>query len=308
MSDDTTVLTDTTTDTTTDATTTAVADATADTTTIVGKTADTASTTDTTTATTDDWRTRLAGDDSKLLGYLGRYTSEKAFVEAAKKDREAARNAPKPLSDDPTEEELAAYRTNFDVPDKPEGYLEKLPEGLVVGEDDRPIVDEFLAAMHEKNAPGSVTAAAIDTYYKIVEKQEAAIAERVAAAKTQAEDALREEWGADYRRNVNITQSYLETLPEAVQDAITDGFDGKGTPLGSNAAIVKWLAGLALEANPVATVVPGAGSNQASAIADEMANLEKLMGDTNSDYWKGPKAAGMQKRYLQLVEAKQKLK
>lgn len=258
--------------------------------------------------TTDDWRTSLAGEDSKMLGFLGRYTSPKAFVESAKKDREAARNALKPLGDDPSEDDLAAYRKTFGVPDKPEGYLEKLPEGLVVGEDDRPIVDEFLTSMHAKNAPGEVTAAAIDTYYKIVEKQEAEIATRLAAAKSAAEDALREEWGGDYRRNVNITQSFLETLPDGVRDAISEGFDGNGVPLGNNTDVLKWLAALALDANPVATVVPGAGANQASAIADELANIEKMMGDTGSDYWKGPKAPQLQARYVQLVEAKQRLK
>jgi hypothetical protein len=39
-----------------------------------------------------------------------------------------------------------------------------------------------------------------------------------------------------------------------------------------------------------------------------MAALEAKMGDSKSDYWKGPTAPQNQARYLELVEAKQKLK
>lgn len=261
-------------------------------------------TADKTDATTDDWRTRLSGGDDKRLRHLGRYQSETAFVEAALKDREAARNALKPLGDEPTDEEVAAYRKTFGVPDKPEGYLEKLSDGLVVGDDDRPIVDEFLNAMHKTNAPANVTAAALETYYAIVEKQESEIAERVATAKREAEDDLRNEWGGDYRRNVNITQSFLQTLPAEVQEVIGGGFDGKGIPLGNNAAVLRWLAGLALESNPLATVVPGTGANQASAIADEIKKIEDVMRTSRSTY---NRDEGMQARYRELLGARDKL-
>jgi len=257
--------------------------------------------------TTDDWRSRFAGDDAKLLSFLGRYPTEKAFAEAAKKDREAARNSLKPLGDDPTEEEVAAYRKNFDVPDKPEGYLEKLPEGLVVGEDDKPFVDAFLAKMHEANASPAQTNAALASYYSIIEEQAATEANELAAAKEASSDALKAEWGADYKRNLTAMHAHLDSLPEPVKAAFTHGYGADGVPLGYNPEVLKWITGLALEANPLSTVVPGAGTNQASAVADEMANLEKMMGNRSSDYWKGPKSATLQERYRTLVDAKQKL-
>jgi hypothetical protein len=72
--------------------------------------------------------------------------------------------------------------------------------------------------------------------------------------------------------------------------------------------VLKWLTGQAMEANPAATVVPHAGANQSGAIAEEMATLAKEMGNPNSDYWKGPSAAAKQARYIELVEANEKLK
>jgi len=255
----------------------------------------------------EDWRSRIAGDDADLLKFLGRHQSEASFAREAKQNLADIRSGKyrKPLGDDPTDDELKAYRKDFGVPDEPAGYMEALPEGLVVGDDDKPIVDEFLAAMHAKSAPAAVTAAAIETYYGIVEKQEADIAERVGAAKQATEDALREEWGADYRRNVNATQAYLDGLPEEVQEAISSGFDGKGIPLGNNAGVLKWLSSLALEANPLATVVPGAGANQASAVEDEIKKIEETMRTNRAAYNRDAK---MQERLRELYGAREKLK
>jgi len=54
-------------------------------------------------------------------------------------------------------------------------------------------------------------------------------------------------------------------------------------------------------------VPPGTGDIGA-AIGDEIANIEKLMGNKASDYWRGPKAEKMQERYRQLVAARDKQK
>lgn len=260
----------------------------------------------------------MAGGDDKLLGFLGRYQSEKAFVEAAKKDRDAARSRTvSKLPDNPTDDEIAAYRKDNGIPDAPEGYLEALPEGLVVGDVDKPFVNEFLTKMHGVNAPPSVTAAALESYYDIIEDRQAELADAANEAKNTSIEALREEWGGDYKRNLNIANSYLDTLPPEVANIFKHGtvpvFDDKGNatgkvvPIGYTTAALKFLTAQALEANPVATVVPGAGSNQASAIADEIATLESKMGNRQSDYWKGPTSAKQQARYLELVTAREKL-
>lgn len=256
-------------------------------------------------AANDGWRARMAGDDDKLLGYLGRYTDEKAFVAAAKKDRDAAaKRQILKLPDNPTADEVAAYRKENGIPEKPEGYLEKLSDGLVVGDDDRPFVDQFLTAMHEQNAPPGLTDAALKTYYAIVEEQAAQQAETVRQAEGASIETLREEWGPDYKRNLNAMHGYLDTLPEPVAAAFKFGVGQDGVPLGYNADVLKWLASRALDENPFATLVPGAGANTASAIADEIAAIEKRMETDRSGYFKDEK---MQARHLQLIEARDKM-
>lgn len=254
----------------------------------------------------DDWRSRMAGEDAKLLSYLGRYASEKAFVEAAKKDRDRLAQGAglKPLSEDATPEEVAAYRKAFNVPEKPDAYLEALPDGLVVGDDDKPVVSKFAEAMHAANAPKSVVDAALSAYYDIVAEQDAAQLQLNEQARQAGIDALREEWGADYRRNINVVATHLSTLPQAVQDVIGNARMEDGTLVGNNPEVLRWLADQALAANPLATVVPGAGANAGQAIADEIATIEKTMRENRPAYNRDER---MQARYRELLGARASL-
>lgn len=260
-----------------------------------------------------DWRAEWlerAGfaDNKNMQGYLGRYPSEKAFLEAAKKDRDALRNggAFKPLGDDASEEDVAAYRKAFGVPEAPDKYLEALPDGLVVGDDDKPAIEQFVKAAHEVNAPKPIVDKLLSTYYDIVDAQNEELIQRNEQAKEDGINALREEWGPEYRRNINVVNSFVETLPEAVQTIISEGTLPDGTLIGNNPEVLRWLASQALEANPLATVAPGAGADAGKAVAEEIADIEKMMGDKNSDYWKGPKSEMIQERYRLLIEAKQR--
>ena len=254
----------------------------------------------------DDWRAEMAGEDKDLMGFLGRFHSKDAALKQFKKMNDDIRKGVyrKPLGADPTEDEMAAYRADFGVPDKPEGYLDKLPDGLVVGDDDRPFIDKFLVAMHGSNAPASVTSAAIDAYYGIVEEQNAAEMEANDNAKRSGEDALRGEWGAEYRRNLNVVGNHLQSLPEEVQGALMEGRGGDGIALMNNPHVLKWLASVALEANPLATVVPGAGANQAQAIGEEIATIENLMRTNRAAY---NRDTAKQERLRELYGAREKL-
>lgn len=275
-------------------------------------------------AANDDWRTTFATDekgepDAALLKFLGRYHSPQAAIAAWKKNNDeiASGKFVKPLGDDPTDDELASYRKDFGIPDEPKGYMDKLPDGLVVGEDDKPFVDKFLTAMHATNAPPTAVNAALDTYYSLVQEQESKRADDDREAMNEGIEDLRGEWGADYKRNLTAAHSFLDGLPASVQQIFRNGrlpvldADGKPTndtvPIGYNPDAMRWLTSLALEANPAVTVVPGGGSNQVQAIADEIADIEKQMGNPTSDYWKGPKSENMQARYRELVGAREKL-
>lgn len=253
-----------------------------------------------------DWRTELSGDDPELLKFLGRYHSKDAALKGFRETYGQIRAGKfiKPLGEDPTDEDLAAYRKQMGVPEKPEEYLQKLGDGLVVGDDDRPYVDKFLDEMHKTNARPADVNAALQTYYKIVEEQSAEASAAEAEARRVNEDALREEWGPDFRRNVNIVDSYLEQAPRDVREVLTSGYGPDGTLLANNAPFIKWLAGLALAENPVATVVPGTGQQQIDGVEEEIGKIEKVMRENRKAYNDDAK---MQSRLRELYGAREKL-
>lgn len=263
------------------------------------------------TETVSDWRTEMATDngvvDDKLLGWLGRYQSPKAAMAAVKKhgDDIASGKYVKPPGEDASDEEVAAYRKQMGVPEKPDAYLEALPKGLVVGDDDR---EPLLKVLEKAHAAGASTAHAnafVEGYYELVEEQSAAQIEANEQAKSAAEEALRQEWAnpGEYKRNINILSNYFGGLPQEVNEAVIGAVDENGVQLLNNPAIIKFFMDQALKDNPIATVVPGAGANQASAIADEIKALEKKM--ENRREWFKDEAA--QARYQELITAREKL-
>ena len=257
----------------------------------------------------DDWREKLAGDDAKFLSTLKRYSSPKSFSDAFKALRQkmSSGELKESLKVDASPEELAEYRKQNGIPDAPAAYLEKLPDGIVIGDDDKPAFEKLAATLHAQNAPKAIYDAVAATYVEVLEDQRAAEFQQATDAKAQTEDELRAEWGGDYRRNVNLVNGFLDSAPDEVGSLLKSARLADGTPLASHAATLRWFADLAREINPVATVVPGAGANQASAIKDELSTLTKMMGNKNSDYWKGPNAEKNQARYRELITADQKL-
>ena len=290
-------LEETTTETTTEVTTETAG--TTDATTQASTEASTATTTD-----EADWRVPLAGDDEKLKNFLGKYTTLEALAsDAKKKNDELLRRAGMKLPENPTDEEMAAFRKEQGIPDTAAGYLEALPDGLVVGDDDRPYVDQFIEAMHGVNAPKGAVDAALTAYYSIVDGQNQAAIEADSEARNVSDSALRDEWGGDYKRNMNVVKGYLETLPETVREALDTARGADRATLGNNADIIKWVASLALQANPHATVVPSLGQTAVNQIADEIEAIEKIMG--TPAYFKDEKK---QARYRELVEARERMK
>jgi hypothetical protein len=275
---------------------------------------ETQATTTTTTeqkAAPDDWatlRAKIAGEDEKVLKRLSRYgTLEEAIragVEAQNKIG-SIKAANKP-GKDATPEEMAAYREANGIPESPDKYEVNLPNGIVVGEADKPFLDAFLKTAHEENlTPAQVNKLAA-TQLELKEKEVQARAEKDAQSLEEAQKALNspEVWGSEAKLNINMITSLLDTAPKGVKEQLLGARMGDGTPLGNHVDTLKWLASIARERNPLATVVPGSGSNAQQALESEMMKLEKMMTDSASDYWKGPAAEKNQARYRDLVNAK----
>lgn len=254
----------------------------------------------------EDWRAKAAGGDDKLMKRLERYNSPKAVVDAlVAAQAKISQGVKQPLKADATPEEVAAWRAENGIPEKPDGYEVSLPDGFVIGEADKPVVDSFLERMHGKNVPPDVVNEALGWYYQEQAQQMEAQAEADLDFRGKGQEELREEYGSEYKRNIRIA---LEVVPEDIKDEFLGGRLADGTMIGDNPAVIRWLSGMARQINPLATVVPGTGTNAMQAMESELAGLRAKMGDKASDYWKGPNASKNQERYRELVAAQQRTK
>jgi len=259
----------------------------------------------------DNWREEIAGKDEKELKLISRYASPaEVWRKARSLEQKLSSGEFKPNTPFPekgTEDEKNVWRTENGIPPSPEKYDLTFDDGLVIGEDDKPIIDDFLKTAHAKNMKPEDVKANVRWYYDLKEKQAQEDNARDLQVKQQTEDSLRSEWGNDYRANINRIHGLLDTAPEGVKDKIMGARMGDGTPLASDPDTLKFLIDMALQINPATTLVPGSGANIASAIDDEMAKYEKMMGDRSSEYWKGPRADKHQARYRELVAGKERI-
>jgi hypothetical protein len=254
----------------------------------------------------EDWRQKYAGEDDKALKRLERYASPKALIDALFEAQKkiSAGDFAKPLAADATPEQAAEWRKANGLPEKAAGYFDKLPDGLVIGDDDKAIFESFAEKMHAKNVAPEVMHEVVRWYNEYAEAQVEGLAEKEASSRATAEEALRDEWGADYRANVNMVNGLLSAAPEGVKDALHTARLPDGTPLGNHPAVLRWLAQTARELNPAATLIPGSGEGNANSLDAEITNIEKQMRENRTGYMRDEKT---QARYRQLLEAREKL-
>jgi hypothetical protein len=253
-----------------------------------------------------DWREKLAGEDRRALEQLKRHGSPADLWKKARaleqklSSGEYRRDLPKAA----TPEQLAAWRIERGVPETPDGYRIELPDGVVLGEADKPVVDAFTAAMHGKNWDNAKVNEALGWYYGEQERQLAVRAEKDAEYKQEVEAELRADFGAEFTPNLNAVKNLLASMPEGAADNFLAGRLADGRRIGDSPGVIKWLAKISRKLNPTATLIPAGSGRGGKGAADRIAEIEKLMGDHTSAYWRGPQAAPMQQEYRDLVEAR----
>lgn len=261
----------------------------------------------------DDWRKQFAGDDDKALKQLDRYqTPADIFksLRAAQQKISSGEYKKADLPKDATEEQVAEWRKEQGIPEKAEGYLENLPDGLVIGDDDKVLVEGFIGDMHAENAPPGIVHKAIDWYYRNQEQALASQQEADTAFKASAEDELRSDWGNEYRANLSSAMSLLDTMPTledgtAVKDLFMKGRLADGTPIGNHPGVLRWLVNMASESGHSGFIAPSDGASRAESVDSEISSIEKTMREKPREYYGDEK---MQARYRTLLTAREKLK
>ena len=253
-----------------------------------------------------DWRDTVSKGDAKILARMGRYASPAAAMEAlvAAQNRISAGELKPVLGKNATPEQVKEYREALGIPETPDKY--DLGKDIKIEGMDPTLLGEVLKEAHESNQTPDQVKATLKAWSKISQSVKEQQYESDVNIQKTSEDALRAEWGTEYRRNINIIHGMLDgAASPGLKDAIMGGRLADGTPIGSSPDALKFLVGLALIQNPTGVVVPGSEANPMKGVEEELAKIDQTMKTNRTTYNKDEK---MQARYRELLVAKEKLK
>ena len=254
----------------------------------------------------ENWRESYAGEDPAKLNLLKRFSSPKDALDAlfAAQQKIRSGEAKQPLPKDAKPEQVAAWRKENGIPEKPEGYLEKLPEGLVLGDEEKKGAEAFLKDAHEANLPPDVVALGLRHY---VARQEAFTLERQAQDSQQREEGinqLRNEWGPEYGTNVNAMHNFIKAaFPEEIQENLLGSRMGDGTALFNSPDFIKAFVKIARDMNPTGIPTPGTGYDKLDSVESRISELEGRMKTDRSNWFKDTRA---QEELRRLYDARER--
>lgn len=254
----------------------------------------------------EKWREAYAGDDTKKLAQLKRYESPKAALDALFAAQEKIRTgqAKDPLPKDAKPEEVAAWRKANGIPEKPEGYLEKLPEGVVLGDDDKEGFSAFVKDMHELNAPPELVHKAVAAYQKRMEEHTLAVQAQDNEQKNATIAALTQEFGPEYAANIQSMRNFIAaSFPKEVTDQFLSARLGDGTALFNHPDMIRSLVRISRELNPTGTPTPGTGFDKADEVEAQIKKYESRMG--KKEWFDDEKS---QAHYRELIDARERYK
>jgi hypothetical protein len=252
----------------------------------------------------EDWAQKLAGADPKELARVQRMASP-AAVWKAYRELEAKLSSgqyKQGLKPDATPEEVATWRKENGLPESPEGYKPALPNGMIPGEVDAPLIGGFQKLAHEQGLTPDQFNKTLAWYYNEVDADAAQRVENDKAFRATAEDQLRAEWGPQYRAEVKGIANFLEaSAPAGLSDVLFNSRTADGKLLGDHPEVLRWLSGMVRTVNPLATLVPAGSADPLKAGEARIAEIEGVMKADQRKYWNDP---ALQEEYGKLLQAR----
>lgn len=247
------------------------------------------------------WRELLADGDEKELKQLQRLQSPKdVWKKARALEVKMSSGELKPvLGKNPTPEEKTAWRAEHGIPESADKYAV-----------DTKISPDILAIVLQEAHATDQTPEHVKGTLKAWDKVQQVVAEKQldkdVAARDEAEQSLRSEWGAEYRRNINVINGLLDLAgPQAVKERLLKGRMADGKLIGSDPEIMRMLAAVALIHNPAGLVAPGDGADPMKGVESEITIIEKGMRENRKAYDRDEK---LQARYRELLGVRETLK
>lgn len=273
-------------------------------------------TTDTTTETTetttedaskdywpDDWQEKASKGDESRAKLLARYGSPEAAFDALDAAQQRVRSGEllPVLPEDPTDDEVKAWRLARDLPEDPSGYDLK---DFEIGGDDKEIIDSLVKAAHGSNQGQDQVNSSVKWYYEVKAAREEARQDLDGVQLEETIGELNREWGDNYRRNQNLVRGYINRIfPEEVAKNMMGGRYADGRAFFNDPQMMRAFLAAELEVNPAGIKTPAGGGDITANRDDEIAEIKGWMGKPRQSkegkkYWADPK---VQERYRELI-------
>lgn len=243
---------------------------------------------------------KLAKRKESLLAELGRYKTPEDYMIAGLAAREKIRSGEykrSKLSDEASEEEVAAWRKENGIPEAPEKYdIPKIP-GHVWTEHDDPFLDTFKETAHKSAFTQEQVDAATKWYAATTaEMQDKYIQQVTEIDKKDREitrDAIRAELGnTEFRQSISLMERLMkdkEVMPadlgEKILTARYQDDEGNSRRLINNPEMAKLMMTLAYDTYGDGVLL---GGDASSGGKDRKKEIEEVMAtDINEYYRKG---------------------
>lgn len=254
---------------------------------------------------TYDWRKDVAGDNPDALKTLERFASPKALFDSYGELRgrmaKGELKAVTPFPDKGTPEQQAQWRAEAGVPADPTKYEWKLPTGMVIGENDKPLLESLAKHAHAKNIPAAAANEIVGWYMQERVAREEAARAQFDTLKNETAAALGAEWGVEYKPNLNKIQGLLDSTIPGDQEELKTQINNA---IATNPHFARHYAALALQLNPGGTLVTGDHSTNVGSVTDE---IKKIEAQARADRNKYNKDEPLQARYRDLLAGYQRL-
>lgn len=226
----------------------------------------------------EDWREQMSGGNEQVSRLLSRYRNPanvgKALHEARTRMSQQSTPAMPSLSDNPTEQEISEYRQAFGIPEEAGGYDVELPDYL---EEDKELMDLFLEHAHDRNMSPNAVQSAVDWYSEYQMAVEQDRNEYGQTHRNETEDYLRQEWGSEFRGNLNAVTQYINNvLGEEVANELRTFRNEHGATLGNDARFLQLLVQPAIDSMGANSVYAGDDTSVAQSLNERKDELLQL--------------------------------
>lgn len=252
-----------------------------------------------------DWREQISeGIDPKLAKSFERFQSVKDLAKSWVAQRQLISSGEykraMPTSDSP--EDLKAWREEQGIPDSPDGYELPQVQGVDMANLDETTkagLDIIRTGLHKANLSRDQAATVSQAILELSTRQAEAQAEADAGHMDAVEDALRSEWGADYRRNLNMNGALLSQHFGDEMNAILTARMPDGMRLADHPGFNKFLNAMA-RANGSDVMFDG-DVKGGTSIDQRLGQIKQIMETDFNRYLR----EGLDKEYGQLLEKKE---